>query len=163
MKSQKINPDLEMHLLQNVLEQAPIYHVRISGKPASSLAAQETLHALPEGMSYDDKYVLGIYWNDLLIGCADILRGYPNQSTAMIGLLLLSESYQGKGLGKMAYQQIEDFIFTWQEITTLRISIMKSNDSVTSFWSKMGFQDSGIRKKIESNGILDESMIFEKK
>ena len=104
---------------------------------------------------------INMFWE--FIGCADILRGYPNQSPAMIGLLLFSESYQVKGLGKIAYQKIEDLIFTWQGITTLRISIMKSNYFVAVFWSKMGFRDSGIRKNIERNGIFDECMIFEKK
>ena len=34
------------------------------------------------------------------LGCADILKSYPDEETAFIGLLLLSEKFQGKGFWK---------------------------------------------------------------
>jgi hypothetical protein len=35
-----------------------------------------------------------------MIGCADVIRGYPTPDKAVIGLLLLAESWQQHGFGR---------------------------------------------------------------
>ena len=72
----------EMADLQRVIEAAPRYAQLVTGVPPGQADAQSTYSILPEGKSYDDKFVFGIYLDDRMIGCVDLIRGYPNTSTA---------------------------------------------------------------------------------
>jgi RimJ/RimL family protein N-acetyltransferase len=98
-----------------------------------------------------------------MIGCADLLRGYPNDKTAFLGLLLISEAYQNKGLGVRACAEIEKIVLTWPEISVIRGSVVQSNDVVVSFWERMGAVDTGLRRPYSVGDVASESTIFEKK
>ena len=87
----------EMSALQRVLEAAPVYAERVTGAPPGQADAQSMYSALPPGKCYDDKFVLGIYAGDMMIGCADLIRGCPDSNAALIGLLLLAEPWQRRG------------------------------------------------------------------
>lgn len=148
--------------IQTVLEAAPKYSMNVSGHHQNANAASEMFEALPNGFDYKNKFVLGIEVYADFIGCIDVLRGFPNTQTAMLGLLLLSEEYQGKGLGKTAYQALESIIKEWEEITIVRISVVVSNGEVLPFWKKLGFRDTGIRRPYENANITSEAIILEK-
>jgi hypothetical protein len=75
----------EMRELQRVIEGAPRYAHRITRVRPGQADAQSTYPALPEGKTYDDKFVFGIYLGNEMVGCADLIRGYPNPTTALLG------------------------------------------------------------------------------
>jgi hypothetical protein len=83
-----------MLALQRVIGAAPGFALAVTGLPPGPADAQNTFTALPEGKSEDDKFVYGVYLDGQMIGCADVVRGYPDPSTAFIGLLLISEDSQ---------------------------------------------------------------------
>jgi hypothetical protein len=51
----------EMAELQRVIEDAPTYAQLVTGAPPGRADAQSTYTVLPEGKSYEDKFVFGIY------------------------------------------------------------------------------------------------------
>ena len=69
-------PD-EMAALQRVFEAAPRYFDVVTGLPPGSAEAQSTFTALPPGSDYEHKRVWGLYAGEEMIGCADVVRGYP--------------------------------------------------------------------------------------
>jgi diamine N-acetyltransferase len=148
--------------IQSVLEAAPKYSMNVSGHLQNANAAREVFAALSSSFDHKNKFVLGIEVGVDVVGCIDLLRGFPNTQTAMIGLLLLSEKYQGKGFGKTAYQALESMILDWDEITIIRISVVVNNGEVLPFWKKLGFQDSGVRRPYENGSITSEAIILEK-
>jgi hypothetical protein len=75
-----------MAALQCVLEAAPDYFERVSGAPPGSAQAQGMFTALPPDKTYADKFVWGLYEGEAMIGCADVIRGYPVPEKAIIGL-----------------------------------------------------------------------------
>lgn len=154
--------DTEMQDLQRVLEEAPDYFERGTGLPPGKAEAQSMYTVLPEGKTYDDKFVFGIYLNGIMIGCADVLRAYPDDETTMIGLLLLSGKYQNMGLGSISYQKIEEYIQNWKSCKKIRIGIILTNDKVIPFWEKMGYCDTGMKKPYEYCNVKSEVQIFEK-
>ncbi|MGH3854440.1 MAG: GNAT family N-acetyltransferase [Pseudonocardiaceae bacterium] len=98
----------ELGGLQRALEGAPTYAERVSGHQPAADAATRLLSALPAGMTYDSKYVYGFMIDGpQMIGCVDIIRGWPEPGTALIGLLLLREKDQGRGLGRSVYELVE--------------------------------------------------------
>src|SRR5205807_10184597 len=83
----------EMRELQRVLEEAPVYTHRITGVPPGRADAQSTYTALPEGKSCADKFVFAVNRGSEMVGCADLIRGYPGAARALLGLLLVSERH----------------------------------------------------------------------
>lgn len=58
-----------------------------------------------------------------MIGCADLLRGYPDEKTAYLGLVLISEQYQKRGLCVPALMELERVGLSWPEISAVRGSV----------------------------------------
>ena len=150
----------EMRELQRVIEGAPRYAHRITGVPPGQADAQSTYTALPEGKTYDDKFVFGIYLGSAMVGCADLIRGYPNPTTALLGLLLVSEARQRHGVGRHAYSLIEQFVRTWETCDCVRIGVVRTNEEVIPFWSKLGFKPSGEVKPYRCGAVSSETVIL---
>src|SRR5512143_2247326 len=127
----------EMAALQAVLEAAPRYFECVTGGPPGRAEAQSTFTALPPGRSYDDKFVWGLYADDAMIGCADVIRGWNAPHKAIIGLLLLAEPWQGRGFGRAFAALIEQAIGGWPEITTLRIGVSAIHHDALGFWQHL--------------------------
>ncbi len=145
--------------VQRVLEDAPDYSLRISGRPPGPRAVDAMVTALPPGMTYEDKFVYGIYLEGQMIGCVDLICGFPQARTAMLGLLLFAESFQGRGFGMQAYQKIEAIVRSWPGVDTIRIGILATNANVLPFWQKIGFVDT--HERSFQGGY--EVLIYEKK
>ncbi len=94
-----------MAALHRVFAAAPDYCSRVIGEVPA--LAEMTSPALPPGKSAADHYFFGIYLDNEMVGCADILRGYPDRKTAYLGLVLLAESHQHRGLGAQAFAEVE--------------------------------------------------------
>jgi len=137
----------EMAALQCVLEAAPAYYQSVTGAPPCGALAQSMFTALPPDKSYDDKFVWGLYAGDAMIGCADVIRGYPVRDAAVIGLLLLAEPWQRRGLGRAFATLVENAIVTWNEISTLRLGVAVSNPGAQVFWRQMGYLETGETKR----------------
>ena len=153
----------EMGGLQKVLEGAPAYAERVTGHPPGAEAAANLFRALPPGMIYDSKYLYGFMVDGPeMIGCADIIRGCPEPSTALISLLLLAEAYQGYGLGRSVYDLVEAKVRRWPEIDTLRIAVLRCNIVVLPFWHRMGFSETGKVQPYVHEAIVSESVILTK-
>lgn len=102
-----------------------------------------TPYDLPPGTSVTARSTLGIMQANQMVGVVDMLRGFPNPSTVHIGLVMLSEKYQGKGLGRATLAAIQRYVSQWPDIHTLRISVVDTNREVLAFWQKMGFTLTG--------------------
>jgi RimJ/RimL family protein N-acetyltransferase len=151
----------QMAALQCVLEAAPAYYRITTGAPARGALAQSVFTALPPDKTYDDKFVWGLYANDAMIGCADVIRAYPTQDTAVIGLLLLAEAWQRKGLGRALAMLVEQAIATWPEITTLRLGVVRRNVGALTFWRKLGYRETG-EVKPPGHDVAHEVLVMQK-
>ena len=147
--------------LQAVYAAAPDYCMRVIGHIPT--VDEMGPHDLPPGKISEDDYLFGIYLRSEMIGCADLLRGYPDEKTVYLGLVLISERYQNRGLGVRACMELEKVVLSWPEISVIRGSVIRTNDIVLSFWKRMGAEDTGIRRPYQAGEVQSESIIFEKK
>lgn len=152
----------DMVELQRVLEGAPAYAQLVTGTPPGPADAQSTYTALPPGKSYDDKFVYGIFSGDGMVGCADLIRGYPDPQTATLGLLVIEEAHQGRGIGSAACRAIEDQVRSWGACTRLRIGVVRTNARVLPFWRALGFAPTGEVKPYRCGGVDSEAIILVK-
>jgi RimJ/RimL family protein N-acetyltransferase len=151
----------EMAALQRVLEAAPAYFLTVTGLAPGNAEAQSTFTALPPGKTYEDKFVWGLYEGDAMIGCADVIRGYPVRDKAVIGLLLLGEPRQGRGLGRAFAALVEQAIAAWPEIRCLRLGVATPNAGALAFWRKLGYGETG-EVKSAPPGIVGDVLVMEK-
>lgn len=133
----------EMAALQAVLEAAPRYFEAVCGGPPGPAEAQSTFTALPPGKSYDDKRVYGLFAGQAMIGVADVVRGWNAPDKAIIGLLLLAEGWQRRGIGRVFAALIEQAILAWPEVAALRVGVVASNPGALAFWRRLGFHETG--------------------
>jgi RimJ/RimL family protein N-acetyltransferase len=152
----------EIAEVQRVLEEAPDYSLRISGCPPSPGDGKEVFTSIAPGKTHKNKFVFGVYLDNNMIGFTDIIRGYPDETTATIGLLLLSEKHQRKGLGTRAYRNLEEMICGWGNISKIRLGVLATNDIVLPFWEKMGYIERGGRKPYKNKNIKTKVIILEK-
>lgn len=142
-----------MQALQRVLAAAPAYFECVSGGPPGPAEAQSLFSVLPPDKGYEDKFVWGLYSGPDMIGCADVIRGYPAADKAVIGLLLLAEPWQGRGLGRAFASLVEQAIAGWGTIARLRIGVALANPRALRFWQRLGYVETGEVKRAEPGGI----------
>jgi GNAT superfamily N-acetyltransferase len=152
----------DMAEFQRVLEGAPGYFERVIGGPPGPAEAQSDYTTLPEGKGYEDKFVYGIFRNNDMVGCADVMRGYPAGDIAFIGLLLIAEAHQGQGIGRAAYKQIEALCRSWPGIRRMGLAVVETNAMVIPFWEKLGYLRMGETRPYRYGPVVSTSIVFEK-
>lgn len=136
-------PD-DVRALQRVHDHAAHYSQVVHGRAPDGSEALETLTGLPPGHAPEDKRVLGFFLDGVLVGCADVLRGYPEPGTAWIGLLLFQEAHQGRGLGRAALERIEALAADWG-CSAIQLAVIETNVRGHAFWRREGFAE--VRRK----------------
>lgn len=90
----------DVDALQDLIESDPGYTERVTGYPPGPADAQSLLMMRPDGLAEDAKVVLGAFQDGRLVAVADLLRGFPDDHTAYIGLLEVHWNHQGLGIGR---------------------------------------------------------------
>ncbi len=152
----------DMLALQRVLDDAPRHAHLVTGLPPGPADAQSVYTILPEGRSYDDKFVFGIFEGATMVGCIDCIRGYPETGTAHIGLLLVAESFEGRGIGRAAYAELEGLIAGWG-CSRVRLGVVRTDDRVFAFWKRLGFVPTGEIKPHRYAAVVSELVVFHKR
>ena len=138
----------EMAELQRVIEDAPTYAELVTGLPPGPADAQSTYTILPEGKFYKDKFVLGAYRWGTMVGFADLIRGYPDPTTAYLGVLVISEKHQRRGIGRAVFELLEGLVRSWGTCDRIRLAVVRTNERVVPFWESLGFEATGETKPV---------------
>jgi RimJ/RimL family protein N-acetyltransferase len=145
-----------------VVDAAPEYSRLTSGAHPEPNAAASIFEARPPGKTYEDKYVLAVCLDENPVGIVDLIRGYPLPGTAMLGLLILAERYQGAGLGRRAYMLVEQFVRTWPEVERVRIGVIETNAKVLPYWQQMGFKPTGETRPYAAGAVVSRVILLER-
>ena len=98
-----------------------------------------------------------------MVGCADLIRGFPDPHTALLGLLLVAESLQRQVIGSAAYLAIERHIRSCGDgCTQVRIGVVRTNAQVLPFWTKLGFAPTGEVRPYRYANVVSETIILVK-
>lgn len=153
----------EMEELQAALDDAPLYAQLVTGAPPGRADAQSTYTLLPPNKGYEDKFVFGIYSDGKCVGAVDLIRGYPVSETATLGLLLVAEPFQRRGVGSAAYALVEEIIRAWGTCTRVRIGVVEANERVIPFWLRLGFEPTGEINPYRYASVVSRTITFEKR
>ena len=98
----------------------------------------EDMEALPPNKSYDDKFYIGFFEDDSLVANMDLIRDYPSEEIAFIGLFMTNVQYQNKGIGTNIIKDMCDYLKNLG-YKKVRLGVDKGNPQSNSFWQKNGF------------------------
>lgn len=153
-------PDLcaEIH---RVCSEAPNYFLSVEGQlpDQDSIESWFDEEELPLGCTTEHHYVFSIGLDTAVIGVAHILAGCRDPEQATIGLLLLSEQYQGMGLGRVVFEILNRHMSNWG-MKSCRIGVVANNVQALNFWRGMGFK--AIGEMAAMDGFLDKTIMMEK-
>jgi RimJ/RimL family protein N-acetyltransferase len=132
-------------LVQSVLEDAPAFFRMSHGDVARADEAERLFRELPPGGRVEDKRVWLVEVEGEAVGVVELARNWPNVDTAIIGLLLLRERAQRRGIATKALALLEDEMRAMGHARA-RIAVIEENAGALAFWRARGFIETGERK-----------------
>lgn len=155
----RLNDD-DVDALQSLLESVPEYTQRFAGRLPAPGDAARVLAGRPETVAPVDKIGFGIWAGSELIAFADLLRGYPSEDVAYIGLLIVRADHQGIGAGRAFHAAVLDHVRGWPGIRTLRLSVVDTNAAANPFWRALGYAPTGQSAPYRREDGLQTSVAF---
>lgn len=108
----------------------------------------EGTESLPPDTDRGQKYYLGFYNESRLVAILDLIIGYPDSHTAWIGLLMVSGSLRGRGIGRRVCSALSDSLKK-SGYKLIQLAVIESNDKALEFWTAMGFEEVRRSKTID--------------
>lgn len=124
--------------IQQLLEAAPAYTLLVEGRLPQPGDGYSAISDLPPDTARTDKFFGAFSEDGKIIGCLDLVRGYPEQEIAFLGLLLFAETHQGKGYGLIGWQHAVEMARAWN-CQQLRLAVIETNQRGLKFWQRLGF------------------------
>lgn len=112
---------------------------------------QNDMNALPPGKRKEDKFYVGYFDQEQLVAIMDFIIKYPDEETVYIGLFMMEQKYQGKGIGSKIINEFSEYVnqLGFQHI---QLAFAKGNSQSESFWLKNNFVKTG--KESENEGYI---------
>jgi len=112
----------------------------VEGRSPSAEDVEDFFYGKPDGKDAADKSVFGFYVGSEMVGCADVIRAYPTDDCAWIGLLFFAEACQRRGHGTSALALINSMAQEWG-YRRLQLAAISTNPGGLAFWRHEGFED----------------------
>lgn len=127
--------------LQACLDDGVAYFQRTEGAPAAPDAAAQLLS---EAEADDERRVFLLVPREggPAVGLLDLYLDQPEPAVAHVGLLLLREAVQGRGLGREAVDALSRALRS-AGFTALRLSVGDESPGATAFWERLGAEPVG--------------------
>ena len=132
-----LDPVADLDRITDLFARAGDYIQLESGKSPNPDFVHDTLTGIPDGA---DIFLRGFERPDkTLAGFASNLRHYPEHGHWYMGLLLLDPAERGRGLGRIAAQNIIDAARA-DGAPCIRIAVLDQNHKGRAFWDRMGYR-----------------------
>ncbi|KEI01249.1 GNAT family N-acetyltransferase [Clostridium botulinum] len=127
------------YIVEKLCEKCSDYYILHDGIIPSKQKVKEIFIALPPNKNYKDKFVLGVYKFDELVGIVDIVKNFPTMGEWMLGLIVIDPEERGNGLGKRVHKEL----VAWAKALgakSFRVGVIEENYKGIKFWSSLGYK-----------------------
>jgi GNAT superfamily N-acetyltransferase len=142
--------------LQDLCERCHDFTLLTEGQLPGPTAGFDILNDLPPGKELEDKRVLGVYDQELLVAVVEMVKDYKVEGEWIIGLLLIDPNKRGNGLGSAIHDYIIEYV-SQNGGSLLRIGVIEENTRGMNFWKGMGYHE--VERKVQSFGIKEHTVI----
>ena len=125
-------------IVEKLCEKCSGYYILHDGILPSKEQIDEIFTALPPNKNYEDKFILGIYKFDELVGIVDIIKDFPTIGEWMLGLMIIEPEERGNGLGKIVHEALIGWAIDFGA-KSFRIGVIEYNYNGIKFWSSLGY------------------------
>lgn len=119
----------------------PLYFAHLRERPTAELVRSD-LAELPPGLDPARKRFLGFFAGDELCAVLDLLLGYPDDACAYIGLFMVAERLQGRGLGRHLVACVLRVLGD-RGFSRARLGYVADNPQSAAFWRRCAFRPLG--------------------
>ena len=133
--------DEDLPALLALCESNPAYYELYGERPTLENQAQ-ALRELPPGCQADQKEFLGFLAQGELVAVMDVVRGYPDERSAYVGLLMVDGAWHGRGVGTLI-MRAELRRLRAEGLSRVRLAYIEGNEPARKFWAKLGFEPTG--------------------
>ena len=131
----------DVEALQELLESQPEYAEQLTGYPPGPSDALSALLSVPPDLDPARKRALGLWKGRALVAFADVLVGYPDPSTAYVGLLIVHRRHTRQGLGRRLHHALDSLLAEEPGLERLRVGLISTTAAASEpFWGAMGYQ-----------------------
>ena len=116
------------------------------------------MNTIPPGHTTESVFIFEIEEDTNPMGCAFIVRGYPNPTIAYLVLLLIVEAAQGRSFGKSVLRDLEALATSWG-CTSMQAVVDSANERALKFWLREGFAEI---RRTELHGLVGQAVVIEK-
>lgn len=129
----------DMESVDQLCNECEDYFLMVNGAVHTMEDTEEILSALPPQKELKDKFVLGIFYREEMIGVIDLIKDYPVMDQWIIGLFLLKEKDRNKGIGKLVHDALIEIILR-DSGKSLTLGVVKENIKGLKFWENLGYK-----------------------
>lgn len=153
----RILTEKDIPSILSLYESNPLYFQYCPPKP-NLASIKEDMLRLPEGKAKADKFYVGFWNNSKLVAVMDFVYAYPDEETIFIGLFMVDQAYQGKGIGGQIV--IEALAYFANNFRKARLAYVKGNPQSQHFWEKQGFKPIGceVKQALYTVVIVEQSL-----
>ncbi len=143
-----------------VMDECADYYRSVQGRAADPREVDDFFRFSVPGIPPEDVRAYGLYAPAGIVGLASIVLGWKRPGQSMIGLLAVSQRRRGKGYARAGYEALEALARDSPHGRSLRIGIVETNASAFGFWHRLGFRETGERRRLDE--FIAEVVILEK-
>ena len=153
----RILTEKDIPSILSLYESNPLYFQYCPPKP-NLASVKEDMLRLPEGKAKADKFYVGFWNNSKLVAVMDFVYAYPDEETVFIGLFMVDQAYQRKGIGSQIVTEVLAY-FT-KNFRKVRLAYVKGNSQSQHFWEKQGFKPIGseVKQELYTVVIVEQSL-----
>lgn len=130
----------------------PTYYKHMKMEPTPD-NLKSVLTELPSGKTIEDKLFAGFYEEGSLTAILDLITGYPDADTALIGWFMMDKMRQGRGIGSGIVEDISACLKK-EGFSYVRLGYIKGNAESEGFWKKNGFVPTGEEVRTDDYTII---------
>jgi GNAT superfamily N-acetyltransferase len=119
-------------------ETAADYVTLESGAAPTQKTVEDFFLERPPHLDADATWHFGAFDGGVLCGVIGTLMGFPDPDDAYIGLLVLSPSVRGRGIGPRLLNEATATVRAQGAIRQL-VAVLEANPKGRAFWSREGF------------------------
>ena len=136
----------------------PSYVYATAGRSPTEEEIEAMMKTVPAGHTLETVFIFEITEDAKPIGCVFLVRGYPNETTAYLVLLLIVEAAQGRSLGSSILRDLESLARSWG-CTAVSAVVDSANERALKFWLREGFSEV---RRTQLHGLVGQAVVIEK-